>query len=119
MSETQKKGKIGERLASLFLLRKGYSIIRKNYRSLYGEIDLIAFNEREKEIVFVEVKLRGRGSLSSPLESVDKGKQERIRRTAMKFLSKTQIAYDSLRFDVIGIQETKDGLHVEHIENAF
>ncbi len=84
-----------------------------------GEIDLIAYNEQVREIVFVDAKLRGIGSLSLPLESVDEGKQERIRKTAMEFLSRTKLKYDSLRFNVIGIEETKEGSHIEHIENVF
>ena len=50
-------GKLGERLATLYLLDRGYKLIQANYRSIrWGEIDLIM---RDGEVfVFVEVKTR-------------------------------------------------------------
>ena len=117
--ERKERGKQGEKIASRYLLKKGYSIIRRNYRSSFGEIDIIAFNETHKTLVFVEVRFRSEGFLVDPLESVNYRKQERIRKTALQFLSKTKIFYDSVRFDVIGIVERNGKFEIEHVEDAF
>jgi putative endonuclease len=49
------QGLLGEKLAIKYLLEKGYELLKHRYKTAYGEIDLIVFN---KEIVFVEVKVR-------------------------------------------------------------
>ena len=63
---TQRKrfGDMGEVLARRYLARQGYSIIESNYRSHYGEIDIVA---KESEcLVFVEVKSRSNRAYGSP-----------------------------------------------------
>ena len=56
MAKTKKRefGDIGEDIVCKFLLRKGYKIIERNYLKPWGEIDIIA--ENDKSLVFVEVK---------------------------------------------------------------
>ena len=49
-------GAWGEALAARYLQKKRYKIVATNYRSRFGEIDLIAADR--KFLVFVEVKLR-------------------------------------------------------------
>ena len=100
-------------------MKKGYSIIRRNYRSFFGEIDIIAFDEARKILVFVEVRFRSGGFQVDPLESVDYRKQKKIRKTALKFLSETKISYDSVRFDVVGIVERDGRFEIEHVKDAF
>jgi len=99
-------------------VRRGYSIIERNFRSSYGEIDIVAFDPKEKTLIFVEVKFRSRKSQVSPLESVDWRKIEKLRKTALSYISTKKVSYSSIRFDVIGITEGKE-IEVEHIENAF
>jgi Holliday junction resolvase-like predicted endonuclease len=50
---------------------------------------------------------------------VDYRKQKKIRKTALKFLSETEIPYDSVRFDVVGIVEKDGKFEIEHVEDAF
>ena len=59
--EKSKTGKTGEEKAEKFLKGKKYKIIEKNYRCLYGEIDIIA--EHNKTLVIVEVKYRKNASM--------------------------------------------------------
>jgi len=54
MAEHNEIGKIGENLASTFLMKQGFTIIERNYRVLYGEIDIVA--QKDKTFRFVEVK---------------------------------------------------------------
>lgn len=54
MAEHNEIGKIGEKIMKDFLLRYGYCIISTNYRTKYGEIDVIA--QKDNKLRFVEVK---------------------------------------------------------------
>jgi len=112
-------GKIGEDYAAQFLTKKGYRVVARNYRSRFGEIDLIA--ENKEYIVFAEVKTRDKHYTVSPLEAVTAGKQKKIIKTALFYLQSSKTALQP-RFDVIGIVTAADPfsvLSVEHIENAF
>ena len=54
MKNTYEIGKFYEKKCTTFLIRKGYQIETTNYRSIYGEIDIIA--KKNKELFFIEVK---------------------------------------------------------------
>lgn len=113
-----KLGKCGEKAAAKFLKSKKYRIIRKNYRSSYGEIDIIA--KDKKTIVFVEVKTRSSKKYGRGMESINFIKQQKLRKTALHFLQNNKIFFDGLRFDVIDILIKKSGPpEIYHIKNAF
>ena len=116
----KKFGPWGEALAAEFLRRRGYHIVATNYRSRYGEIDIIA--ENAEYLVFAEVKLRRTAHFGAAREFVDLRKQERLRATASMFLEEHETALQP-RFDVIEIY-APDGLQTRHpylrqIEDAF
>ena len=110
------KGSVGEELTCKYLMSKGYRIAARNYRSKFGEIDIIACNERC--IAFVEVKTRKKGSLARPSEFVDTRKQKRILKTAKIYLSENPSELQP-RFDVIEVTYKGNEFEIEHIENAF
>ena len=56
MGKTQTSGNSGEEMTAKFLKGRGYIISARNYRSRFGEIDVIA--ENNEMILFVEVKTR-------------------------------------------------------------
>ena len=91
-----------------------------NYACRLGEIDLIA--ESRNYIVFVEVKLRRDDSFAAAREFVTAAKQNRIRKTALLWLSQNPTEKQP-RFDVIEIYapegEKSKQLRINHIENAF
>ncbi len=121
MSYKASIGKIGEQMVADFLKSKGYIITAKNYHSKFGEIDIVA--ESREYILFVEVKTRKKGSLTTPAEAVSKSKQRKIVLTAYDFLSKLR-ARISYRFDVAEVyyEITKDGefkADLNYIKNAF
>lgn len=100
--------------------KKRYRIVASNYRSRFGEIDLIACNR--KYLVFVEVKLRKSDHFASAFEFVDVKKQNRLRTTAQIYLSEFPTQLQS-RFDVIEIYapegaETRNPI-IHHMEDAF
>ena len=120
MGKNNLSGAWGEALAARYLQKKRYKIVATNYRSRFGEIDLIITDR--KFLVFVEVKLRKSDKFASACEFVDRRKQERIRTTASIFLSEFPTDLQP-RFDVIEIYapEGTQTLHpqIHHMEDAF
>lgn len=110
-------GKQGERVAELYLQKKGYKVVERNYRCRGGELDLIVLDRRV--VVFVEVKTRTGDGFGTPLEAVAFRKQQRMIRAAQFFLAEKNLQQRDARFDVVGVSWTGDEPVVEHIENAF
>ena len=77
-------GKIGEDMAEAMLFSKGYTILDRNFRSYFGEIDIVCM--KDEALYFVEVKTRTTDTFGAPEEAVDEMKQNRIRKTAEYFL---------------------------------
>jgi putative endonuclease len=110
-------GKEGERIAELFLKKKGYKLVARNYRCAAGELDLIVLDQRV--IVFVEVKTRTGIEYGTPLEAVEVRKQQKMIYAAQFFLNAKKLSQREARFDVVGISWPGAQPLVEHIENAF
>lgn len=113
-------GRWGEALAADHLRRAGYQLLAANWRSRFGEIDLIAADR--ESLCFVEVKLRKSAAFGGAGEFVDRRKQDKLRLTAELYLSQHPTRLQP-RFDVIEIYapqgaDTK-APRVRHIENAF
>lgn len=110
-------GNCGEDRAAEYLLNKGYELVRRNFRTNQGEIDIIVKNG--ECIVFVEVKTLPKGNFELLSHVLDVRKQKRIVETAKRFLAiNRQYSNSYIRFDVIVID--MPGLpQVYHIENAF
>ncbi|MCI8805740.1 MAG: YraN family protein [Clostridiales bacterium] len=107
------KGRIGEKIAVRYLENRDFDIIALNYRTSFGEIDIIA---KDKEyIVFIEVKFRNNLEYGYPREAVGKTKQKNIIKTAYSFISENNIQNMNFRFDVIEVCRDT----VNYIENAF
>ncbi len=116
-----KIGTEGERKVANFLKKRGYQVIKRNFVSKYGEIDIIA--ENEQHIIFTEVKTRKENSLVSGVEAVDAFKQRRIILTANDYIAKTECQKQP-RFDIaeVTVFERKDGAtgyKLNYIENAW
>lgn len=109
-------GRKGEDAAAEFLKKKGYLIVRTNYRTPLGEIDIIA--KDGDVVVFVEVKTRADDSFGHPYEAVTSRKREKMRRVALCFLKGLKKEVPA-RFDVLSIR-LEDGRNViTHIPDAF
>ena len=113
-------GAWGEALAAKYLQKKRYKVVATNYRSRFGEIDLIVSDR--KNLVFVEVKLRKSDKFASAFEHVDHRKQDRIRATASIYLAEFPTDLQP-RFDVIEIYAPQGTQtphpQINHMEDAF
>jgi len=107
-------GKKGEDAATDYLLSKGYQILKTNYRSRFGEIDIVA---RDADtVIFVEVKSLISAAIKAPSAQVDSKKQIKLAKTALQYISENDENYElNYRFDVIEVLNNK----INHIENAF
>ena len=106
-------GRAGEKRAVEFLKKNGFKILKTNFKTMLGEIDIIA--EEKGVIVFIEVKTRTSDSFGLPCEAVDKKKQEKYYKTAMFYLQKEKKTDSECRFDVVEIENGQ----INHIFNAF
>ena len=106
-------GKIGEILAIIFLLFKGYKIIAHNHRNYFGEIDIIA--KKGKNLVFLEVKSRKK--IFDVRQVVSFWQQKRIVNAGDYFWLKNKKYQNcNVRFDLIVISRA---LKIKHYQNFF
>ncbi len=120
MSGRELLGPWGEALAAEAYRKKRYRIVAMNYRTRYGEIDIIAENRRY--LVFAEVKLRKNSDFGAAREFVDERKRRRIISAAEFYLCEHETALQP-RFDVVEIY-APEGLDTKHpklqiLEDAF
>ena len=113
-------GTEGERLAGLHLERRGFTILARNYRTRFGELDLVGWNG--ETLVFCEVKTR-RGASRSPFEAITPAKGTRVRRMSATWLAETadRPYAPELRFDAIAVVFDARGRFtaLEHLEGCF
>jgi putative endonuclease len=130
-------GTKGEQLAARHLEARGFEVIARNFRTRFGELDLVARDERF--LVFCEVKTRivrgvpvpggalgppGPANPLGPFASIGSRKQRQVRAVAREWLSQGLLEGarpPEIRFDAIGISFDARGrlLALEHLEAAF
>ena len=106
-------GRKGEKIAAEYLKKLGMKILKRNYKTPFGEADLIA--EAGDEIVFVEVKTRTGETYGAPSEAVTATKRNRYYQMA-KFYGLSVGEEPNARFDVVEVWA--DG-RLRHIDHAF
>lgn len=118
----QRVGQSGENVAAEHLIRRGFQVLERNYRTRWGELDIVAFDGRA--LVFCEVKARRAGPGGAvPLQSVHPRKCRQVRRMAAAWLSARSDHPRAalIRFDAIGVTFDRAGrlVRLEHLEGAF
>jgi len=119
----QEIGRWGENLAADFLEKRRYSILERNYRTLAGEIDLVALQDLGKEmvLVFVEVKTRTSESFGYPEQAITRKKWDHLLRAINDFQDNhPQYEYD-WRIDVIAVQQlsVNQSPNILHFESVI
>lgn len=111
-------GAYGERVALLYLLDQGMSLLERNWRGRAGEIDIIMADG--DAVVFCEVKTRRSEAFGLPVEALVPAKVSRMRRLAAQWLSEHGNGPVRARFDVLSIRPQPAGAaKVEHLRGAF
>jgi putative endonuclease len=119
MSDERKTlGARGEAIAVAYLEKVcGYKILHKNYRCMFGEVDIIA---KDRDVLsFVEVKTRESEEFGVPQESVHKRKQHQLSKVALEFITRYNVHHLKARFDVVAVYLYTHQERVELIKDAF
>ena len=104
-------GQLGEKLAYDYLIRKGYTVLERNWRSRNGEIDIIS--QKDDIMVFVEVKTRRNEDFATVVEQITPDQCLRVRRSAQFYLLSHRLDehVTPMRFDVIAICQQPEQLY--------
>ena len=109
-------GKFGETIAENYLIKNGYKILKKNFRTKFGEIDIIA--EKGNFIIFIEVKFRKNPEYGKAEESINHHKLKKIYNTANFYLKNIYKKNKLPRIDIIAIN-CFDKLEIKHYKNIL
>lgn len=118
MDERKRRGNEGETLTAQYLRDRQYRILETQFRTRYGEIDLIA-RSPEGILCFVEVKTRKNASFATAREAVTPAKQRRLYAAAQQYLIWRDAAESLCRFDVAEVYCTEESPDINYIEQAF
>ena len=116
MAQHNDLGKLGEEIASVFLIKKGYTILDRNWRFQKAEIDIIAL--KENTLAIVEVKTRSSIELGNPELFVTDKKIKLLITAADVYVNQKDIDAN-IRFDIISIYKTNNKCDIRHIKDAF
>jgi putative endonuclease len=117
------RGAAGEQAAAELLTALGYEIVERNFRTRYGELDIVAVDG--DTLVFCEVRTRvGQDAIAYALESIGPAKRLQLRKMAREWfrLNATPTRPTrSTRFDAVAVAVTPDGRvrSIEHVRDAF
>ena len=112
------RGDVAEKIAETYIRKQQLKILDANYKSRWGEIDLIALDN--DILVFIEIRYRKSTNYGAALETVDSSKQHRIIKTAQYFLLNNP-QYEKLdaRFDLIALTGELKKPDIEWFKAAF
>lgn len=114
----QSRGRDAENLVCAFLRQQGLQLSTRNYRSPFGEIDLIM--QEHSTLVFVEVRFRSNARFGTPAETVDTRKQARLRATAEHYLQNTpRASRKACRFDIVAVTREGKSDNMSWLKNVF
>lgn len=113
-------GKKGENLVAEYLKSKGFTVIKRNYKDRYGEVDIIA--EDGDNLVFVEVKTRSENAIVSGLDAIDEKKKRLVKNEAVMFTKRLKTDLEP-RVDVaevtLSVVDGKEVRKLKYIKNAY
>lgn len=119
LCDPKRLGRWGQNRSEKYLKRTGWATIARNYAFGGGELDLV-MADQDGTIVFVEVKTRRNEDFAAAKSAVNSKKQQKMTRTAKRFLKDFKISDRPLRFDVLTVILGDQGAPViEHYPNAF
>jgi putative endonuclease len=117
------RGAAGEQAAVDLLVAGGYEIVERNFRTRYGELDVVAVDGAV--LVFCEVRTRvGLNAIAYALESIGPAKRMQLRKMAREWFrlsSAPRPPTHGVRFDAVAVAVAATGrvLGMEHVRDAF
>ena len=124
MSHTQKIGQIGEDLGCMFLKKRGFEIVDRNYWKPWGEIDIVA--QKGNDLRFVEVKTVVRDFITpddyEPEDNLHPWKRKRLRRIIETYLLDKDLDDEiDWQVDALFVYVNKEGnlLKIESLEDLI
>ena len=118
--DNQLLGQKGEEAAQVFLLKKGYRILERNFRLAQGELDIVA--EKSGRIIFVEVKTIHQQDGFQGQDHVNQAKKRRLLKMAELYLTRKGLGLArAYQIDIVEVQMNTAGklTVVNHLENAL
>ncbi|MDE7181099.1 MAG: YraN family protein [Muribaculaceae bacterium] len=113
--KNRKWGAEAERIATDYFITAGYTVRENNWKSGKAEIDLIL--EKDRTIIFVEVKAR-KPETQDPVDAVDRKKRQMIMRAADSYMSHLQVLYE-YRFDIFVVIGDPDNYKTAHYPDTI
>ena len=110
-------GAEAESAAVDFLKAQGYKILKRNYKTKFSEIDIVALDAGV--ICFVEVKARHSDVFGHPAEAISRHKQMQISKSAICYLKENNALGRAARFDILTLLYTQELPEIELIKDAF
>lgn len=110
-------GKIGEDIATNYLENLGYTILKRNFIAIQGEIDIIA--KDKEELVFIEVKTRTNALYGAPVDAVTIPKQKHLISTVNYYLYANHLENEFVRIDVIEVYLRDNDFQINHIKQII
>lgn len=107
LTDKQKIGNIGEKLAEKFLVKRGFAVLEKNYRKKWGEIDIVV--QKDKVLHFIEVKAVSHPPTQAdddfrPEENVHPWKLKRLSRAIQTYLLERKVSCETeWQLDIIAV----------------
>jgi putative endonuclease len=124
-SQNKVTGNRGEGLAAEYLMKKDYEILERNFRTRFGEIDIVGYDG--ETLVFVEVKTKIGHDFGEPEEMVNKTKLAQVQRMGQIYIDSRFRGNDKevwkglCRVDVVAVVLEPDGAieRIEHYEAVY
>ena len=120
MAAKDELGRRGEEVAARRLEASGLKVLDRNWRCGEGELDIVAWDPGEEQLVICEVKTRSGDGYGTPFEAVTQGKRRKQRRLAQLWLTEHRTPWVAIRFDVVGVRWPPGGPpEIQHLAAAF
>jgi putative endonuclease len=123
LTDRQRTGLLGERVASRWLRARGWTIVAERFRVGHRDIDLIAARKDPmtggRLVAFVEVRTRRSALWGAPIETIKIAKQRQVAQAARAWIMSNGRPRDIYRFDVLGIRFDGVRTIVHHVPDAF
>jgi putative endonuclease len=123
LTDRQRLGIRGERVAARWLVEQGWSILDRRFRHYHRDIDLVIARRDAytggRLVAFVEVRTKQSVACGTPAETVTREKRRHVAQAAQRWIMSNGRSGDVYRFDVVGVLIGPTQARVQYIPDAF